>query len=184
MDLFHGSLKNPPMMLSILAPVPSDAFTQATPREFHQADELARRLGRNLGVAVPVIEGPLADAPAAGFVLVFELANGPLDPLLGRRLIAFERDRSTIMTQLEEQGLACGVDKFHSFAWRQGGTKEGPGVGVIGRRDIIERMPARVLESGPFTSARYAGCSSDTARDLIALLARYLSAYAEVVDVG
>lgn len=169
------------MKLSILVP-PSTTSAHVSPRDFHHADELARTLGVSVGVEVPVIEGTLDDVPEDGFVVVFELPRGPLDPRLCQRVIAFDRDRSTVMKELEEWSLACAVDKFHSAAWRQHHEQQGPGVGVIGRRDVIERMPARMMSSGPFTSAHYAACVSDTARDLIELLAAYLTAYSAVVS--
>jgi hypothetical protein len=156
----------------------SDLPTATTSRLRYHVDELAQALGATLGIDVPVVEGTLADAPAGGYLLVFG-DDADADARLSPRIVAFDADRSTIMTTVERHSLAGAIEKHRYFQWytRRGDDR---GAGVIGRKDIAAAMQARTL-GGPYTSEHYAMIASDTATDLVTLLAEYLTAYARVV---
>src|SRR5262245_21107368 len=128
-----------------------------------------------LAIEVPVVEVPLAGAPADGYLLVFHRAPWAVTPELARRIIAFDEDRASVMEDVEQYGFAGAVEKHRYFQWRAQRDKE-RGYGLVGRKDVAARMPAR-LAGGPYTSANYAILASDTARDLPGLIAEYLRAY-------
>lgn len=172
-----GSLVKVSIVIPAVDPTPV-LKNAVPPREFHRVEELSTALGEALGVAVPIVEGRLADAPKAGYLIMFGVPRD-IDPTLGSRIVAFDEDRSSIMKNVEALNLAAAVEKQRYVAWRMGRTDERR-IGVVGRKDVAEHMGARVL-SGPYTSARYAGLADDAPGDLIALLADYLRAYAQVV---
>jgi hypothetical protein len=153
--------------------------TATAPRAMHGVDMLARAVGHALCIEVPIVEGTLADAPPDGYLLVFELRYDD-DPRLGPRIVAFNQDRSTIMKNVETFNLAAAVEKQIYFQWRMDPQKH-RGYGLIGRKDIAERIQADVATTGPYQSARYAALESDTADDLVELLVAYLRAYSQVV---
>ncbi len=157
-----------------------DLPSVSAPRDFHQVDALATALGEALGIEVPIFEGTLADAPAEGYLLVFELRHHD-DPRLGPRIIAFEEDRSTIMETAEAFRLAAAIEKHRYFQWSRRRAEE-RGYGLVGRKDVAERMGARLV-GGPYTSAHYGLLASDAADDLIGLLAGYLRAYDQIVAI-
>ena len=169
------------MKISILVPVHDASVARpntASARELCHADQLAEAMRGALGVEVPVFEGSLADAPATGYLLAFAVPS-TVDPALARRIVAFDQDRSGIVQRIERAGFAAAVEKHRYFQWHsQPDTDRGSG--LIGRRDIAARMPARIVD-GPFTGAHYGAIASETARDLPALIAAYLEAYDAVI---
>ncbi len=164
------------MKVTILVPV--NARPAAVAEQPWHVDELAKAVGDALAIEVPIVEGMLADAPATGYVIVFELrADAPVQQ--GPRIVAFDADRSSIMKRVESHNLAAAVEKQRYFQWRTRREQE-RGYGLVGRKDVVARMPAEIT-TGPYTSARYGLISSDAARDLPTLLASYLTTYAQVV---
>jgi len=149
-------------------------------RTLHHADELARALADKLAIEIPVIIGTLADAPATGYLVVFELPITS-DTRSGPRIIALYEDRSMIMKKVEAFSLAAAVEKQRYFEWCTRRSDE-RGFGLVGRKDVAARMGARVMSS-PYTSTHYAALASDAAPDLVALIAAYLTAYAQVVSL-
>jgi hypothetical protein len=143
-------------------------------RELVSADELAEAMRVALSIDVPVVAAPLTSAPADGYLLAFHVPS-TIDPELARRVIAFDEDRSSIMKRLEQYGFAGAVEKHRYFQWRTQRDDE-RGYGLVGRKDVAARMPARIA-GGPYTSASYGIIASDTARDLPGLIAEYLRAY-------
>jgi hypothetical protein len=174
------------MKISILIPVHDAAAARQHPasagsagsvasaRELCHADQLAAAMRGALGVDVPILEGSLADAPATGYLLAFAVPS-TVDPALARRIVAFDEDRSGIVQRIEQQGFAAAVEKHRYFQWYSQPDSD-RGSGLIGRKDIAARMPARIA-NGPFTGAQYGAIASETARDLPALIAAYLMAY-------
>lgn len=165
------------MKVTILVPPyepAGDAATTDSARQLSRADELAEAIRRALSIDVPVVDGPLAAAPATGYLLAFRVPS-TVSPELARRIIAFDEDRSSVMKRLELHGFAGAVEKQRYFEWctHRDGER---GYGLVGRRDVAARMSARVA-SGPYTSARYGMIASDTAHDLPGLIAEYLKAY-------
>jgi hypothetical protein len=158
----------------LVPPYPHADATASSARQIARADELAGAIRRALSIDVPVVDGTLADAPATGYLLAFRVPS-TVDPELARRVIAFDEDRSSIMKRVELLGFAGAVEKQRYFEWctRPDGDR---GYGLVGRKDVVERMPARIAE-GPYTSTRYGILASDTARDLPGLIAEYLVAY-------
>jgi hypothetical protein len=150
-----------------------DAATDPA-RQLARADELAEALRATLSIDVPVVDGPLAAAPASGYLLVFRVPS-TVDPAVARRIIAFDEDRSSVMKRLELHGFAGAVEKQRYFEWCTRRDDE-RGYGLVGRKDVVARMSARIA-SGPYTSAHYGMIASDTARDLPGLIAEYLEAY-------
>lgn len=150
-------------------------LTIIAPRRDRHVDELAAAVGAALAIDVPIIEGGLADAPAEGYLLVFDTL-GLADARDGARIIAVDVDRSTIMKRVEAQGFAAAVEKHRLFQWSAQRDKE-RGDGVVGRKDVAAKIGA-TFASGPYTSASYAWLSSPAATDLPGLLAAYLKAYA------
>ena len=55
--------------------------------------------------------------------------------------------------------------------------------GVVGRKDVAQRIGARVSCSGPYTSALWLALASDAPGSPIDLLAVYLRAYSQIVPV-
>ena len=155
--------------------------TAVAPRVFHHADEFAAAIGAALDVDVSVVEGELSDAPGDGYVLAFGV-RAPIDPLLAPRLVAIEVGRAWIM-KLVNTGLAGAVEQQQYFYWhthRAQGLEE-RALGLVGRKDLAERMGARIMATGPYTSERYGALIMDEPGNLITLLAAYLRAYVHVV---
>jgi len=151
------------------------AWPQASARETTRADELAEAMRVALAIDVPVLEAPLASAPADGYLLVFHTVPWVVDPALARRIIAFDEGRAYIMKDVEQYGFAGAVEMHRYFQWcTQRDTERGDGLVV--KKDVAARMSARLL-SGPYTSASYGMIASDTARNLPELIAEYLKAY-------
>jgi hypothetical protein len=149
-------------------------WPQTPARETARADELAEAMRSALEIDVPVIEGPLSSAPADAYLLAFQVPS-TIDPALARRIIAFDEGRSYIMQRLEEHGFAGAVEMHRYFQWCTQRDSE-RGYGLVGKKDVVARMSARVPE-GPYTSANYGVIASDTARNLPELIAEYLKAY-------
>jgi hypothetical protein len=165
------------MKISILIPVHDAAAARpnlASARELCHADQLAEAMRGALGIEVPILEGSLADAPATGYLLAFTVPS-TVDPALARRIVAFDEDRSGIVQRIEHAGFAAAVEKHRYFQWYSQPDRD-RGSGLIGRKDVAARMPARIA-NGPFTGAHYGAIASETARDLPGLIAAYLAAY-------
>jgi hypothetical protein len=143
-------------------------------RQLAHADALAEAMRAALSIDVPIVEGPLAEAPEAGYLLAFRVPSA-VDPALARRIISFDEDRADVMKRLEQHGFAGAVEKHRYFQWYAQPDKE-RGYGLIGRKDVAARMAARI-PSGPYTSERYGILASDAARDLPGLIAEYLKAH-------
>jgi hypothetical protein len=155
--------------------VPSSADAPVAAHEMESAGELAEAMRNALAIDVPVVEVPLASVPMDGYLFVFHRVPWVVDPEVARRIIAFDEDRSSIMKNVEQHGFAGAVEKYRYFQWSAQREKE-RGYGLVGRKDVVARMPARIA-SGPYTSASYGIIASDTARDLPGLIAEYLKAY-------
>lgn len=165
------------MNVSILVPAyepVANLATTTSARQLFRADELAEAIRGALAIDVPVIEGGLANAPATGYLLAFQVPS-TVDPQLARRIVAFDEDRASLMKRLELHGFAGAVEKQRYFEWRTRPDAE-RGYGLVGKKDVAARMSARIA-SGPYTSARYGMIASDNARDLPGLVAEYLKAY-------
>lgn len=165
------------MKLAIVVPPyepGGDVSTSASARQLARADELAEAMRSALAIDVPVVEGPLASAPADGYLLAFRVPS-TVDPEVARRIIAFDEDRSSVMKRIEQHGFAGAVEKQRYFEWCTRRDAE-RGYGLVGRKDVVARIPAQIA-TGPYTSARYGIIASDTARDLPGLIAEYLRAY-------
>jgi hypothetical protein len=145
-------------------------------REFHHVDRLARAVGVAMATEIAVVEGTIDDAPA-GYVLAFELPTY-VDVPNGMRVIAIASGRSYIMKQVEAQRLAGAVELHRYFQWTAHPERE-RGEGLVGRKDLAERLHARLV-SGPYTSANYSWLASDTVKDLPSLIAAYLVALSQV----
>jgi hypothetical protein len=143
-------------------------------RQLAHADALAEAIRGALSIDVPIVDGPLAAAPATGYLLAFRVP-ATVDPELARRIIAFDEDRATVMKRVEQHGFAGAVEKQRYFEWTTH-PDDDRGYGLVGRKDVAARMPARIT-TGPYTSPRYGLLASDTARDLPGLIAEYLRAY-------
>jgi hypothetical protein len=159
----------------VVTPYESGGDASTALRETDGADELAEAMRGALAIDVPVVVGPLASAPADGYLLVFHHVPWKVDPELARRIISIDEDRSSIVKNVEQYGFAGAVEKHRYFMWRTQRDSE-RGDGLVGRKTVAPRMSARVL-GGPYTSANYAMLASDTARDLPGLIAEYLKAY-------
>jgi hypothetical protein len=160
------------VVVDAFRPVPG-APTVVAPRAFHEVDTLAAAIGDALRIEVPVVEAGLAAAPADGYLVVFGMPRD-LDRALGSRIVAFDEDRAHVMQTVEAFDLAAAVESHRYWTWRQG-TDDRP-YALVGRKDVAERMGARLVDS-PYTSARYSAIASDAARNFIGLLAAYLRAY-------
>lgn len=163
------------MKVTILVPPYEPAAAEGAPaRQLARADALAEAMRGALAIDVPIVDGPLATAPVTGYLLAFRVPS-TVDPEIARRIIAFDEDRASIMKRVEQLGFAAAVEKQRYFEWTTR-PDDDRGYGLVGRKDVAARMPARIA-TGPYTSPRYGLLASDTARDLPALIAEYLRAY-------
>lgn len=166
------------MKLTILVPasVPSpELTTSTTPREFYEVDEFAKAVGDALRISVPVVEGTLAEAPAHGYLLAYDLPSA-IDSIQAARVLALNVDRSTIMRRVEAQTLLGAIEKQRYFEWCARRADEHGGW-LVAKRDAAALMSAQPLP-GPYVSQHYTAISSATANSLVELLAAYLTAYA------
>jgi hypothetical protein len=165
------------MKVSILVPAyepVAHLATTVSARQMFQVDELAQAIQCALSIEIPIFQGTLADAPASGYLLAFQVPS-TIDPQLAHRIVAFDEDRSSLMRRVEQHGFVAAVEKQRYFEWRTRRDAE-RGYGLVGKKDVAAGMPARIV-SGPYTSARYGMIASDTARDLPGLIAEYLKAH-------
>ena len=139
-----------------------------------------------LNVALPTLQthfdasGSTLQWIVDGYLLAFAVPP-TVGPALARRIVAFNEDRSGIVQRIEQAGFAAAVEKHRYFQWYSQPDRD-RGDGLIGRRDVAARMPARIA-SGPFTGAHYGAIASETARDLPGLIAAYLEAYHAVMQL-
>lgn len=160
------------MKVTVVVPTGNREFS--SPRTFHAADRFAADLAKALADEVLVFEGPLAQAPSIGFLLVFDLRHD--DKLEeGSRVVTVAHDRSTIMARLEKHQLAGGIEKFQYTSHT---SSDGSSYGLIGRKDVAETMKASVMTSGPYVSANYLPIAN-AGRALPQLVADYLRAFNE-----
>lgn len=166
------------MKVAVVVP-PYEAIASPWPttpaREMTRADELAEAMANALAIDVPVLEVPLASAPADAYLLAFHFGPWVVTPEVARRVIALDEGRAYVMKHVEQFGFAGAVEKHRYFQWRTQRDTE-RGYGLIGRKEVVARMSAH-LPGLPYTSANYGVIESDTARDLPGLIAEYLRAY-------
>jgi hypothetical protein len=155
-----------------------DRPTVRTPREFDAVDEFADAL-REAGADVRVVE-ERQNVPMDGFVLLFDEQSLNKLNSLGPRLILVNADRSTLMVKAESNKLACAVEKHRYFMWRAQRSEE-RGDGVVGRREVLAKLPGASAEQGPYSSANYSWMTSDAYPDLPRLMVAYLSEYAKTM---
>jgi hypothetical protein len=152
------------MKVTAVVPKSDPTPTSVSLREFDAVDRFARAVGDAIRTEVAVIEGTIDDAPD-GYVLAFRLPSY-VDVTDGSRIIAIGIDRSAIMEQVEAQRLAGAVEFHRYFEWEARPGQE-RGQGLVGRKDLAERLNARAL-------------ASDAVSDLPSLIAAYLTALSQV----
>ncbi|HVZ23892.1 MAG TPA: hypothetical protein VG871_22620 [Vicinamibacterales bacterium] len=166
------------MIVTIVVPErvrDADSPTAVSPRAFHRVDQFAEEVSKALSLEVPVFEGPLGNAPTSGFLLAFDLRSDD-DLSQGPRLVSVADDRSTVIQRLERHHLVAGIEKTQYWQYM---SKHDAGFGVIGRRDVAQRMGAKIMTTGPYASVHYAAIASEPPHPLPELLASYLCAYAQ-----
>jgi hypothetical protein len=168
---------------AVVAPRPVDAGpTVVGARAFDAVDELAAALGAATGTTVPVIEGTLADAPADGYLVVFDYQDLAWFAALGGRIVLINADRASVLEDVERYGLAAAIEKHRYFQWRTRRQEE-TGRGVFGRKDVAARLDG-LHDTGYRETARYQLLASSRYPDLVSLLAAYLAAHERVVQGG
>ena len=153
---------------------------------FHLApdEELVRRLGEQLGVAIQRIDGRLCDhAPAEGFILLHSFH--PYDALaacppaerdgIAARVIAMDVSRSRIFSRvLDGLGLVAAIDYPSHLQWAR--SPAVPSMSGIFGLKAIASMIGAACEPGTESSDRYCYLTSRTHQGLPHLLADYLAA--------
>ena len=166
------------MRLTVIAAPPIEILwpTQVAARKFDAVDEFASALSLAAGIVVPVVEGSLADAPDQGFLIVFNGQGHALEslPELGPRTILINADRASIRQEMEIYHLAAAVEEHRYYRWCRQQDQEN-NRGLLGRKDVAERMGATLLKS-PFTTEHYGEFSHPRCQDLPGLLVTYLAA--------
>jgi len=154
-------------------PDPTAEFANKTAREFDAVDEFVHALGLAAGISIPVIEGTLADAPADGYVIVFDEGQLEKGPQTSRVLLV-NADRGSVLAELEDHGLVGAIEKLRYFRWRRNRSEE-TGGGLFGRKELADSIGA-TLSPGPFQSSHYGLFSATRYTDLPSLVVGYLEA--------
>ena len=147
---------------------------------------------RNRGAAdIAFIEGPLAEAPAHGFVLLDADADTSsriekLDPItrqsLSPRIVLMRARRGTLHQDLEQYQLAAAIEEFRYFHW-QTHPASGDGEGVYGRKEVAASLGADCIGGSPAETDHYCLIRSSRFVDLPSLLAGYLREYAALFKI-
>lgn len=160
------------MKITVVVPARTGTVGESA-RVLYEVDRFAADVGEALSQEVQVYDGPIDGAPATGFLLVFDLRTS--DTLADTwRVMSVANDRSTVMDKVETNRLAGAIESFQYTSYV---SSNGNSYGVIGRKDVAERMKADVMTSGPYVSANYAPIAN-AGRTLPQLVAAYLMALA------
>ncbi len=98
---------------------------------------------------------------------------------IARQVVLVDVLRAEALKQVERLGLAAAVATGRYFRWQTRPSEE-TGSGVYGRKDVGARIGATWSTLPQLQSERYALLSHTDLPDLVALLAAYLEAYAEL----
>lgn len=146
------------------------------PRSLEAVDEFVAQLSAMCNIEIPILEGTLDIVPQGGVILVFDSASLRAHPDVAKRAVLINADRAFVLKNLEEYSLVAAVEKQRYFRWRTNPSAE-TGEGVFGQKRLAEKIQATATP-GPFTTERYVLLRTDQSSNLVALLARYLVAYA------
>jgi hypothetical protein len=154
-------------------------------REARAFDRFAAELAAALGTDVRVDDSPQLPVPGDGVLFICRQdvldRSATYDADLRSRIVLVDVPRGREVVICEQLALAAAVGNDHYFTWERGNTARRPG-GIVGLRRVADIIGAQCSDVPSMSGEHYALMTHPGARDLIQLLARYLSAYATQCD--
>lgn len=174
-------------MIPIAILTPRSLIETRPDDSWNEPKMLANGIERHAGAAVPIVRGPLRDAPRDQFLLYLrgdiepELAELPEDARneVAARTLVLDARWPDVFRLLETHRLAGAVD-LRDYWWWLDHPDSDHGGRMYGLISVAERAGMRCESGQRFGSERYGQIySREPARDLPGLLYHYLAAYAE-----
>jgi hypothetical protein len=153
-------------------------------REVTGFDELATALRMRLPEHVTVHTSPRLRVPSGAVLVVcrpdvLEQLRATGGDAIAPRVVLVDVLRADALNRAERLGLAAAIGTARYLRWQTNPSEE-TGSGVYGRKDVAARIGATWSELPQLQSERYALLTHAGMPDLVALLAAYIEAYAEL----
>lgn len=151
-------------------------------REFEQVERFRDELAQAAGFSIPILEGTPDDAPAEGFLFIYEDWLELLSAELGPRTVALDVERGQLwsgrldLLATERLQLAGAVDTLRYFHWK---SQRDGGIGLHGLESVAQKAD---MDVGKFRSpgSAYGVLACKHCRSLAELTIHYLTRYEEM----